>query len=70
MSGKALGHDQKVEAMRRCLHLENVKEVMSEYGFSERSAYNWFNKILQQLPEVLENKKSGCQRSGKAAPPF
>lgn len=72
MPKKTLDHGKKVEAMRRCLCLRNVKEVMTEYGFSERSAYYWFNKILEHLPEVLENKKPGrkSQRSDEAASPF
>jgi len=72
MSGKTLDHDKKVEAMRRCLCLRNVKEVMAEYGFSKGSAYCWFNKILEHLPEVLEKEKPGRkgQRSDDAAPPF
>jgi len=58
--------------MRRCLCLHNVDEVMSEYGFSKRSAYHWFNKILERLPEILESDKPGPKAEPKQepAPPF
>jgi hypothetical protein len=72
MARKALDTNSKVEAMRQCLCLRDVDEVMSEYGFSKRSAYNWFNRILERLPEILENDKPGPKAEPKqeSAPPF
>ena len=49
----------KVQAMRECLHLENVESVMRKYGLSESSAFRWFEEILEHLPEILHDEKPG-----------
>ena len=49
----------KVQAMRECLHLENVQSVMCKHGLSESSAFRWFEDILEQLPEILQSEKPG-----------
>jgi len=59
MANKRIDLDKKVAAMQECIRLAHVKEVMDKYGFSERSAWYWYRRIIEQLPELLEKAKSG-----------
>ncbi len=59
MTNRKVKLDVKVQAMRECLRLENVESVMRKYGLSERSAFRWFEEILEQLPEILQPEKPG-----------
>ncbi len=70
MANKRIVLDKKVAAMAECLTLENVKEVMDKYGFSERSAWYWYRRIIEQLPEILEKEKPGPKRKKPVDPPF
>ena len=54
--------DTKVQAMRECLHLENVAAIARKYKVSERIAYNWFAQILEHLPASLQETKPGRKR--------
>jgi hypothetical protein len=59
MANRKVKLDVKVQAMRECLRLENAQSVMRKYGLSERSAFRWFEEILEQLPEILQPEKTG-----------
>ncbi len=61
----------KVHAMREGLHLENVAAIAQKYQVSERIAYQWFEQILERLPEILSESKPGpkTQRTESLAPP-
>ena len=62
----------KVEAMRECLHMADVKDISRKYGISERAAYNWYARVLEALPDILANDRPGRKPKPKAesAPPF
>jgi len=64
--------DVKVKVMRESLRMANVKDVSRKYGVSERSAYNWYNRVLKALADILTNDKPGPKPELKAesAPPF
>jgi transposase-like protein len=64
--------DVKVEVMRECLHMGDVESISREYGVSERSAYNWYKRVLEALPNILADGKPGRKPKLKAesAPPF
>ncbi len=70
MANKSIALDKKVAAMQECLTLEKVKEVMDKYGFSERSAWYWYRRIIEHLPEILEEEKPGPKPKKRKAPPF
>jgi hypothetical protein len=59
MANRKVELDIKVQAMRECLRLENVQAVMRKYDLSERSAFRWYEEILEQLPEILRAEKPG-----------
>jgi hypothetical protein len=61
----------KVQAMRECLHLENVAAIAHKYRVSERIAYHWFAQVLEHLPESLQEAKPGRkgQPHDPVAPP-
>lgn len=75
MPNRRVKLDIKVQAMRECMHLENVQAVMCKYGLSESSAFRWFEDILEQLPEILQTEKPGPKfqahtpMASSAAPP-
>jgi transposase-like protein len=64
--------DVKVKVMRESLHMANVKDVSRKYGVSERSAYNWYNRVLEALADILTDDKPGPkpELKAKSAPPF
>lgn len=62
MPRRKIDLDTKVQAMRECLHLENVAAIARKYKVSERIAYNWFAQILEHLPASLQQAKPGRKR--------
>lgn len=64
--------DIKVKVMRESLHVVDVENITRKYGVSERSAYNWYEQILEALPDILADDKPGPKPKSKAdsAPPF
>lgn len=70
MANKRIDLDKRVAAMQECLTLAHVKEVMAQYGFSERSAWYWYRRILDHLPEILEKEKPGPKPQQRKASPF
>jgi hypothetical protein len=71
MPKRKINLDVKVQAMRECLQLAEVESVMHKYHLSKRSAYNWFDQILERLPEILQDAKPGPRppRRSSTAPP-
>ena len=63
MANRKVELNIKVQAMRECLRLANVQAVMHKYDLSERSAFRWFDAILEQLPEILPTEKPGPKNS-------
>ncbi len=59
MANRKVELDIKVHAVRECLRLANVQAVMHKYHLSERSAFRWYEAILEQLPEILRAEKPG-----------
>lgn len=70
MANKSINLDKKVAAMRKCLTMQNVEKVMQEYGFSERSAWYWYRRIIEHLPEILEKEKPGPKPKERKSTPF
>jgi len=64
--------DVKVRVMRERLRLTGVEDIPRQYGVSERSAFNWYRKVLEALPEILADDKPGRKAKAQAdsAPPF
>lgn len=71
MANRKIQLDVKVRAMRECLRLENVEATMRKHQLSERSAFRWFEQILERLPEILKETKPGpkSQPPSTMAPP-
>lgn len=70
MANKSIALDNKVAAMQECLTLASVKEGMDKYGFSERSAWYWYRRIIEHLPEILEQEKPGPKPKKRKDTPF
>lgn len=72
MANRKIQLDVKVQAMRQCLRLENVEATMRKHQLSERSAFRWFEQILERLPEILKETKPGPKsqpQPPRCAPP-
>ncbi len=61
MANRKVELDIQVQAMRECLCLDakRVQAVMRKYDLSERSAFRWYEAILEQLPEILRTEQPG-----------
>jgi len=72
MPRRKIDLEVKVEFMREGLRLIGVGDLIRKYGVSERSAYNWYSKVLDALPDILADEKPGRKPQPKAesAPPF
>jgi transposase-like protein len=64
--------DIKVATMREGLQLVNVADIAREYGVTEQSVYNWYNRVLEALPDILTDDKPGRKPKSTAElpPPF
>ena len=62
----------KVKALQECLRLVDVEDIMRKYGLSKRSAYNWYQRVLEALPDLLTDAKPGPrpEAATTASPPF
>lgn len=62
----------KVKVMRENLRLTDTKAIPRKYGVSERAAYNWYQRVLEHLPDILADDKPGRKPTTKvkSAPPF
>jgi len=72
MSRRKVNLDVKVAAMRKSLRLTNVADIVQEHGLSKQALYNWYDKVLEALPDILADGKPGRKPQPKAdsAPPF
>jgi hypothetical protein len=64
--------DTKVAAMRETLRLANVAAIIHKRGLSKQSLYNWYQRVLEALPDILAEDKPGRKSKAKSesAPPF
>lgn len=64
--------DTKVRFMRDSLRLVGLEDKLRQYDVSERSAYNWYRKVLEALPEILVDEKPGRKSEPEVenTPPF
>jgi hypothetical protein len=71
MANRKIPLDVKAQAMRECLRLQNVEVTMRKHQLSERSAFRWFDQILERLPEILKETKPGPKSESPStlAPP-
>ena len=62
----------KVAAMRASLRLTNVAAVIRNERLSKQSLYNWYQRVLDALPDILADEPSGpkSQDKTKPIPPF
>jgi hypothetical protein len=72
MPRRKVNLDVKVAAMRTSLRLTNVADIVQEHGLSKQALYNWYDKVLEALPDILTDDKPGRKPPSKAesAPPF
>ena len=64
--------DTKVAAMRETLRLANVAEIIRKRRLSKQSLYNWYQRVLDALPDILAEAKPGRKSKTKSesSPPF
>lgn len=63
--------DIKVATMREGLQLVNVADIAHEHGVTEQSVYNWYNRVLEALPDILTDEKPGRKaKSPIESPPL
>lgn len=64
--------DTKVAAMRESLRLANVGEIIRKRRLSKQSLYNWYDRVLEALPDILADDKPGRRSKAKSdsPPPF
>ena len=62
----------KVAAMRASLRLTNVAAVIRKDQLSKQSLYNWYQRVLDALPDILADAPSGPKPKdqGESVPPF
>ena len=62
----------KVKIMRENLRLLDAKAISRKYGVSERTAYNWYQRVLDALPDILADVSPGPKPNDqdKSVPPF
>jgi len=64
--------DVKVAAMRESLRLLNVADIARRHRLSKQALYNWYQEILEALPDILADDKPGRKpkSTDESAPPF
>jgi len=62
----------KVAAMRASLRLTNVAAVIRNERLSKQSLYNWYQRVLDALPDILADAPPGPKSKDKtqSIPPF
>ena len=62
----------KVKVMRENLRLTDAKDIPRKYGVSERAVYNWYQRVLEGLPDILADESPGPKPTAKSEspPPF
>ena len=64
MAFKKVPHDVKVAALKESLILNDIKNIATKYGISEETINNSFEKVINSIDAVIQNKKPG--RKNKA----
>ena len=64
--------DTKVAAMRESLRLANVAAIIYKRRLSKQSLYNWYQRVLEALPDILADNRPGRKSKTKSEspPPF
>ena len=59
MPRRTIPVDLKVRAIREalCLHELDAQIIARKYGVTGRSLYNWYRRVIEALPYVLEPRK-------------
>jgi len=53
MPFRRVSHKIKVEAVKKCLKLENIEKVAKEYGISESTIRRAYEKILDNAEQAI-----------------
>lgn len=56
MAFKKISIETKVAALKKALTLSNPSEVAQEFGISEETLQNDYDKIIESLPAILPRK--------------
>ena len=51
--------DEKVTILRACLKLDEVAATADAHGVAKQSIYQWYQKVLAALPDLLANEPPG-----------
>jgi len=72
MSRRKIKLNTKIAAMRASLRLTNVAEIIRKRRLSKQSLYNWYQRVLDALPDILADEPPGPKHKDKveSAPPF
>lgn len=68
--------DTKVTVMREALRLMDVEALRRKHRLSKQALYNWYQRVLDALPEILSDTLPGpkphaaAPPESPAAPPF
>lgn len=62
MAYKKVPHDVKVAALKEALILNDIKNIATKYGISEETINNSFEKVINNIDEVIQNKKPGRKK--------
>ncbi len=56
MAYKKIPIEIKVAALKKALKLSDTSAVAQEFGISEETLHNDYNKIIESLPSILPQK--------------
>jgi transposase-like protein len=59
MPRRSVSVDEKVTILRACLKLDHVADTAQQYGVAKQSIYQWYQELLEALPEVLVPERPG-----------
>ena len=59
----------KVAAMRESLRLTNVADIIRKRQLSKQSLYNWYQRVLEALPDILADESPGPKPTAKSESP-
>lgn len=56
MAFKKIPIETKIAALKKALKFSNPSEIAKEFGISEETLHNDYNKIIESLPSILSQK--------------
>jgi transposase-like protein len=59
MPRRSVSVDEKVTILRACLKLDHVADTAQQHGVAKQSIYQWYQEILEALPDVLAPEQPG-----------